>query len=786
MIKKIDGFIKAKEHNIFRDVPSPNFFEGALIGNGGLGVVVCTRPDAVVLRLGHNCIWDIRIDESHKDEILKFDEVFAKVQKIKASPAYDEWFREYRRKLIFPYKHCKYPRPFPCGSLYLFFDRRKYELTSYKLDISNGLVTVFMLGKDNRILYVRIFVSQKSDEVYIQTIDEYGNNVHVFNRIKIEPAIEQGIPEFTVLEDKNIMGFKQLMPGNGYEGNARENIDRGFCVCICGNCIEKRLNRLENTISYGSEIHVEVISGYYIDVERTVSGKLEIVEYDKGGAAYENGMFDIDFAVSEEEWKDYWSKSAISISDGFLERIWYTNTYFIKCVISDKAYCPGIFGNWMYGNIGTSWHGDYHMNYNTQQLFWGVFSSNRVMLHLPYISMIEGLLPLSKTWAKDYYKLNGACFPHSAYPVDMKVVPYPVPDWGWEICETPWCVQSLWWHYVYTKDKDILKMRLFPLIKEATTFLVDYMLRDGANPSNDCNYHIFPTVVPELYGLSENLEKNIDCTADLALTKFLFKAYLESVAILECESSEADLTQNVRTILKHFPPYPCGQTESGEVLLSVAGESTDTVYNVPVNLMPVFPGEDIDVCSDREAYEMAKRSFELHYNEGGNDLVFYNLQGARLGILDIERFKRQIKYCLLPNGTAGDRVLMSGGRYCDTLDFDFMMYMGIWVENFALYAVINECLIQGHSDVISLFPNWDMRLPTSFSDLRTKGAFLVSSACKNGEVSYISILSEKGGRLKIKNPWKSGAVCNGKQYTGEIIEIMADSEGIPIVINKLF
>ncbi len=73
--------------------------------------------------------------------------------------------------------------------------------------------------------------------------------------------------------------------------------------------------------------------------------------------------------------------------------------------------------------------------------------------------------------------LRGAYFPHSAYPVEMNIMPYPVPTWGWEICETPWTVQSLWWHYLYTMDRAFLEQRAFGPIREAVLFLVDYMRR---------------------------------------------------------------------------------------------------------------------------------------------------------------------------------------------------------------------------------------------------------------------------------------------------------------------
>jgi hypothetical protein len=58
-------FERAKQHPIALDKPAANFFEDALLGNGGLGVVVTTRPDSVLLHFGHNNVWDIRAAEYH-------------------------------------------------------------------------------------------------------------------------------------------------------------------------------------------------------------------------------------------------------------------------------------------------------------------------------------------------------------------------------------------------------------------------------------------------------------------------------------------------------------------------------------------------------------------------------------------------------------------------------------------------------------------------------------------------------------------------------------------------
>ena len=221
----------------------------------------------------------------------------------------------------------------------------------------------------------------------------------------------------------------------------------------------------------------------------------------------DNDAWDAAARDRDATWAAYWSRSAVALDDVDLERTWYRNLYFINCALRPGATCPGLFANWSLGNIGTAWHGDYHMNYNTQQPFWATFSSNHVDKHLPYVDLVHFLLPVSRQHAREYYRLPGAYFPHSAYPVPMTMLPYPVPTWGWEICETPWTVQSLWWHYLYTLDEAFLRERAFGPIEAAVEFLVAYLSRPEAHGPQwgDDKYHIFPTVAPELHDGSAGL-----------------------------------------------------------------------------------------------------------------------------------------------------------------------------------------------------------------------------------------------------------------------------------------
>lgn len=754
-MKTSDILSIAKKHAIRKELAAPDFFEGALLGNGDLGVVVCTKPDGIALHLGHNDIWDIRIEEGHKDKIGTFREIWGRIREAEEDVHQEAWYQKYVDDVTVSYLNYKYPRPYPASSMFLFFDRKEYEVMGHELDISRGLVTVTLENNQGERFYIRIFVSQEQDAVYIQTMEAEGKDFALFHRFHLWPhEPDKGLPAYAVLPN----GFSQVLPYNHYEGQPRPGVDRGFSVLYSHNGTAAAPG-LKTAVSGMSTMTLQLTEGYFDRVEAV--------------AEVDAVSFDTALAKAEEIWTDYWNRSGVALEDDFLEHMWYVNTYFLRCVLNADSRCPGLFGNWMYGDIGTAWHGDYHMNYNTQQTFWGLMGANRQELHLPYVRLTEELMPLSSAWARDFYEMEGACFPHSAYPVPMSVMPYPSPDWGWEILETPWTVQSLWWHYTYTKDAELLRQRLYPVLRAAAAFLADYMTREDANPRGDDKYHLFPTIVPEMYGLTEGFVKNLDGAVDLALTKFVFRAVLQAVEDLDLQQEEAVLTEKLRKILAAYPDYPTAQSRWGEVYVSVESEDPDNVvYNCPANLVQIFPGEDVDAQSASEAeLALAVNSWRHHYNEGGNDLVFYYLIGARLGVLDLEKFKRHVRYCLLPNEAATDRVTLSGGRYWDNIDADFMARMGIWVENFSLHAVVNECLLWGHREVKVLFPNWDLKKAASFCSLRTKGAFLVDSACRDGRVEYVKVFSEQGGTWQLENPWEAAVDSCGNMYSQHVISI---------------
>lgn len=764
------------------------------------------RPDAVVITLGHNNVWDIRVVEHGMGEIGTFEEIFGRIRALPSNLTTlsdDPWYRSYCEQMAKNYR-APYPRPFPCGALVLGFDRRRTEAVGYRLDVATGTCEVQLADRGEPII-LQILVDPDADRLWLRTVDRAGNEVGApFKRVRLMPDAARPdllwssggserreeayrLPDVTVLSGpQDGLSFRQRLPAiDARKGNLEEHPrDRAFRLAVRLSTQLKPASSLDGdgkTLSRGAlERTVRSSVPFYCCLDLAEGLATEVSDIVEDVPPADREAFADAMERNRRAWVIYWNRSSVRLDDEQLERAWYHNLYFFNCAVKPGVTCPGLFANWSQGAVGTAWHGDYHMNYNTQQAFWATFTSNHVDKHLPYVDLVDHLLPLSQRWARDYYGLRGACFPHSAYPIDMAVPPYPVPTWGWEICETPWTVQSLWWHFTYTWDVSFLRNRAIVPIREAVRFLVDYMQRSEATGDRwgDDRYHIFPTVVPELYGLTPGLTLNADCLADLTLTRFVFRAYCQACEILDIEAEEQSLLDHVHEILAHFPTYPTASSAGGSVYVSVPGEDPEVVYNVPVSTMAVFPGEDIGLHSAPETLQTAVNTYHNQQNEGGNDLVFLNLQAARLGQLDLDRFKRQIDYCLLPNGTCTDMVQQVGGRYYDETPFDFMAPMGIWLENFALPAVVNECLLQSYTGVLRLFPNWPTTRRAEFRSLRAVGAFLVSGACSDGAVDWIEVFSEQGRPLRFINPWSSPIRCTRTDresiLTGDLITLDTD------------
>lgn len=92
-----------------------------------------------------------------------------------------------------------------------------------------------------------------------------------------------------------------------------------------------------------------------------------------------------------------------------------------------------------------------------------------------------------------------------------------------------------------------------------------------------------------------------------------------------------------------------------------------------------------------------------------------------------------------------------------------MFQGGGGIETTGSIEAINSMLLQHEAGVLRLFPDWPAAMDASFTRLRAKGAYLVSSEQVAGKITFVDIVSEKGGALAIQSPWGTRAVRAGAQ-----------------------
>ena len=157
---------------IVRDTPSPSFFDGMLLGNGDVGACVVVRPDALAIHIGKNDCWDIRVSEDIADHVLPFREVLQLWQRAseeakkmeKPDMLYLEtrvpFFREYSERVASSYDGKKWPRPWPCGTIWINWDPTWVEPSQHTLDLATGLFTLTLrcTNIENENSRVQLFV----------------------------------------------------------------------------------------------------------------------------------------------------------------------------------------------------------------------------------------------------------------------------------------------------------------------------------------------------------------------------------------------------------------------------------------------------------------------------------------------------------------------------------------------------------------------------------------------------------------------------------------------------
>jgi hypothetical protein len=311
-----------------------------------------------------------------------------------------------------------------------------------------------------------------------------------------------------------------------------------------------------------------------------------------------------------------------------------------------------------------------------------------------------------------------------------------------------WLAHHFWLHWRYSGDRGFLEERAYPYVKAVAVFLDNIAERraDGKrklplSSSPEINDNRIDAWFPETTNY------------DLALVRWLYGA----ASILADELGLAEEGERWRRILAEWPGLALAEDDGR--LLVAPGYPLKESHRHFSHLMAIHPLGIVDVSlgeADRKTVRAALAELDRLGPDWWCGYSYSWLGNMAARARDGEKAARALRtfadcFCL-PNSFHANGDQTKSGK-------SKMTYRPFTLEgNFAFAAGIQEMLLQSHAGVIRVFP----ALPAAWTDvafdsLRAEGAFLVSAAMKRAKVVEIRIVSEKGGPLRLEDPFPGGA-----------------------------
>jgi len=456
-----------------------------------------------------------------------------------------------------------------------------------------------------------------------------------------------------------------------------------------------------------------------------------------------------------EWWADFWAKSSVEIGDDLLEKAWHGAQYIMACCSRNHEFPPGVFGNWV-TSCEPYWAGDYHLNYNYQGPWWGVFSSNHVELAEPYDAPMIDFIPRGREAAKNILGCRGIYYEVGIGPKGLSSADI----YHGQKSNAAYVAVNMIMRYDYSRDLDYARDTAYPFLIEVANFWEDYLKfeptsPDGLRRAESGRYVIYNDAIHEA------LEDTTDFNPilSLGLIRMTFAALLEISTELDCDADRRERWQHILDHISDLPTYE----RDGKTIFRLTESGMDWCEGNTLAIQHIFPGGCVGIDSAPELLEVARNTIiALARWKCGNGFPTFYTAAARVGHDPheiLEQLRERVEDDIFPN-----LLIFQGGGGIETCG--------------GITGAINEMLLQSHERVIRLFPVWPTERDARFTTLRAVGAFLVSSELIDGQVQPTVIESEKGCDCTVQNPWpdKAPAVFELKGGGKEPVEIDATGD----------
>ena len=512
-------------------------------------------------------------------------------------------------------------------------------------------------------------------------------------------------------------------------------------------------------------------------------------------AAAEAKSFDAMVQDNRKRWGNYWSQGFIHLhsADGVADNVEKFYTYFLYLMgsCSRGTYMPRFCGM-VWGSDGDLrewgsmywWHNqgclfDGFTAANRPELMTGMFTTYSRYLDsyaraaqqqwgsqgiwIPETTWFNGLEDLPdniaaemrdlylarKPWNErskefDAYALekNGLNSRWNYRYTDTQEGPY---GWTSHVLSSTAKIAYLYWlHYAYYLDQEWLRTTGYPLIKGTAEFYRNF---PNLYKGEDGKYHI-----RHVNNLEEKPWGRSDTPEELLAMRVMFPIAIRASEILNVDAELRPKWKEISDNLLPVPPSP----QAGEYYDICTPVTDDTA--LLNSLRASYTGLGARRGGDGGNLGILSREPVIAANLGMAELMRTAIPGQMHSNPETNAPSRDGRRGLLRN-----RMLFGEGP--GAIEFEHLGNASHALQNALLQSVPPSV---EKEPINTVFPAWPKGWDAQFT-LAARGAFLISASKQNDEVEFVEILSQKGGRCIVQNPWRDSAATvyrNGKAAEG--------------------
>ena len=687
--------------NLKLKAPIDKWDEAVPLGNGLSGGLLWGGGHNIKLSLDRGDLWDCRTPEMLK----RPDWTYATIKRLVAEKNQAKISEMFDK----PYSAIPYPTKLPFGRLEITLDQSQ-TVKSFGLDLATATGSAYLA--DNSA--VEVFFSAVEPVSLLRVPGDKKTNL----KIVVPSAVKK-------------LGYKPATTGQDTKDDTQT---KWF--------VQDAVDGMQYVVAAGSR---KIDGATLIAISLTTSSDdakplaLALKRIDK---ALDAG-WDATRVEHLAWWKKFWDKSRVELPDDDIQQQYDLVKYYLGSASRRGAPPIPLQGVWTADAGGLPpWKGDYHHDTNTQMTYWSYPTSGYFEEGASFIDFMWNLLPKHRKFAKSFYATNGAVVP-GVMTLDGNAMG------GWcqyslSPIQGAWIAQAFYWHWRYTMNDEFLKTRAYPYCAAIAEGLEGLL-----EPGLDGKLKLPLSSSPEIHnnGISAWLTPNTN--NDLALLRWLFGALLEMAQ----PAGKAADTARWQGILDRLDQLAV-EGKDGPLRLS-PNESLKESHRHHSHLMAIYPLGIIHIEGTDRDRHIIKASLDQLDQLGtrmwvGFGFTWYSCIAARAGDGEraLDKLEIFVKAFISRNG------FNLNGDY-KRQGYSNFSYRPFTLEaNFAAAQAVHEMLLQSWGGTVRVFPAVSKRwADVVFDNLRAEGGFIVSAVRKDGKTRSVRIQAEKGGLLRLRDPF---------------------------------